>query len=448
MAFERLKHAWNAFVNDGRLEEKVTWETQSFSTRPDRNHIRVGNERTIVASIYTRIAIDAAAWNIYHVRVDENGIFNDVINSGLNDCFNVEANLDQAATAFLQDAVHTMLEEGTVAIIPIDTTLDPNVTGSYDIQTMRVGKVIRWHPQHVTCLVYDERDGRKKEIKLPKRIVAIAENPLYAVMNEPNSTLQRLNRKLALLDVVDEQASSGKLDILIQLPYTVRSDARKLAANQRRKDIEDQLKDSKYGVAYIDGTEKVTQLNRPAENNLLKTIEYLTNMGYGQLGITEQVMNGTADEATMLNYYSRTVKPILKALTEAMKRTFLTKTARTQGQSIMFFRDPFELLTVGNLAEAADKLSRNAIVVPNEFRPYLGLRPSNDPMANRLSNKNMPADPTVQAPPGADPTAGPPPGDPTADPSAEHSDEGEVDAIFAELNATIDQILKAGSENG
>lgn len=393
---QRLIHAWNVFISD----EKPTavWDSDpSYSTRPDRHHLVVGNEKTIVTSIYTRIAIDASSWNILHVRVNEDGVFEDIIDSGLNNCLTVEANIDQAASAFLQDAVLTLLDKGTIAIVPTDTTLNPKVTGSYDITKMRVAEILKWHPQHVTVLLYDEKDGKKKQVKLPKAICAIVENPLYAVMNAPNSTHQRLIRKLALLDVVDEQASSGKLDILVKLPYTIRSDARRAEANRRRQDITDQLKDSKYGIAYIDGTEDVTQLNRPAENNLLGTIEFLTKMLYGQLGITEEVMNGTADEATMLNYYSRTTKPILRAITENMKRSFLTKTARTQRQSLMFFRDPFEFLTLTNLADAADKLSRNEIIVPNEIRPHLGLRPSKDPRANELRNKNMPTDkqPTV-----------------------------------------------------
>lgn len=404
---DRLMHAWNVFTSDARTE--AVWDTGPTSThRPDRVHLVVANEKSLVTSIYTRIAVDASAWNILHVRVNEDGVFEDVIKSGLNNCLTVEANIDQAASAFLQDAVMTLLDKGAVALVPQDTTLDPTVTGSYDILTMRAAEIVKWHPKHVTVLLYNEDEGRKKEIKLPKSVVAIVNNPLYPVMNAPNSTLQRLNRKLQLLDVVDEQASSGKLDILVKLPYTIRSDARRAEANRRRDDIQNQLKDSKYGIAYIDGTENVTQLNRPAENNLLATIEFLTKMLYGQLGITEEVMNGTADEATMLNYYSRTIKPILRAFVEAMIRTFLTKTARTQNQSIMFFRNPFEFLTVTNLADAADKLSRNTIIVPNEIRPHLGLRPSKDPKANELSNKNMPTDqqtpvaseqPPVEAPP-------------------------------------------------
>lgn len=392
---ERIKHAWNVFVTDEKPQ--AVWDSDpTYSSRPDRVHLAISNEKTIVTSIYNRIAIDASSWNILHVRVGEDGNFEDVIDSGLNNCLNVEANIDQAASAFLQDAVMTLLDKGTIAIVPTDTTLNPKVTGSFDVTKMRVGEIAKWHPQHVTVLLYDERDGKKKQVKLPKAVVAIVENPLYAVMNAPNSTHQRLIRKLTLLDVVDEQASSGKLDILVKLPYTIRSDARRLEADRRRNDIQTQLKDSKYGIAYIDGTENVTQLNRPAENNLLATIEFLTKMLYGQLGITEKVMDGTADEATMLNYYARTIKPILRAITESMKRTFLTKTARTQRQSLMFFRDPFEFLTVTNLADAADKLSRNTIVVPNEIRPHLGLRPSKDPVANKLSNKNMP---TEQPPP-------------------------------------------------
>lgn len=386
---QRLAHAWNVFV--GEDEPKSVWDSDpTYSTRPDRTHLVVANEKSLMTSIYTRISVDASSWNILHVRVNTDGVFEDVIDSGLNNCLTVEANLDQAATAFMQDAVMTLLDKGTIAIVPTDTTLNPKVTGSFDVTKMRVAEVMKWHPQHVTVLLYDEKDGKKKQIKLPKAVVAIVENPLYAVMNAPNSTLQRLNRKLQLLDVVDEQASSGKLDILVKLPYTIRSDARRKEADKRRDDISNQLKDSKYGIAYIDGTENVTQLNRPAENNLLSTIEFLTKMVYGQLGITEEVMNGTASEAIMLNYYSRTTKPILRAITESMKRTFLTKTARTQRQSLMFFRDPFEFLTVKELADAADKLSRNTIVVPNEIRPHLGLRPSKAAVANELSNKNMP----------------------------------------------------------
>lgn len=399
---ERLAHAWNVFVNDAKTE--AVWDTGPVSTsRPDRVHLVVANEKSLVTSIYTRISVDASAWTLLHVRVNEDGVFEDVIPSGLNNCLTVEANLDQAATTFLQDAVMVLLDKGAVALVPQDTTLDPNITGSFDITTMRAAEIVKWHPKHVTVLLYNEEIGKKKEIKLPKSYVAIVQNPLYAVMNAPNSTLQRLNRKLQLLDVVDEQASSGKLDILVKLPYTIRSDSRRKEAERRRNDIQTQLKDSKYGIAYIDGTENVTQLNRPAENNLLSTIEYLMKLLYGQLGITEEVVLGTADEATMLNYYARTIKPILRAFVEEMKRKFLTKTARTQNQSIMFFRDPFEFLTVTNLADAADKLSRNTIVVPNEIRPHLGLRPSKDPAANKLGNRNMPTD--QQAPPGQSPPA-------------------------------------------
>ena len=387
---KRLKHSWNAFVNLDRHEpfESVA----SYGTRPDRSRLRFANERSIVSSIYNRIAVDVADLMVKHVRLDDQGRFDEEIKSGLNECLNLEANIDQAARHFRQDFVMSLFDEGVAAVVPVDTTINPNVSGSFDIKTMRVGKIVRWAPERVRVLVYNEQIGMREEVNLPKRTTAIVENPLYAVMNEPNSTLQRLIRKLNLLDAVDEQSSSGKLDLIIQLPYVIKSDARRQQAEQRRKDIEFQLKGSQYGIAYTDGTEKVVQLNRPSENNLLKQVEYLTELLYSQLGITKEVMDGTASQAVMLNYYNRTIKPIMQALVEAMRRTFLTKTARTQGQSIMFFYDPFALLPVDQLAEIADKFTRNEIMSSNEMRAVVGRPPVKDKKADQLRNSNMPND--------------------------------------------------------
>lgn len=394
---DRLKHAWNVF-NDRTVLE--TRSSQGFSpfgeivntgSRPDRLRMRFSNERSIIASIYTRIAIDFASVSIRHVKLDDNERFQSVVNSGLNDCLKVEANLDQAGRMFRQDIVLSLFEKGVIAIVPVETSLNPNVTGGYDIRNLRVGEIVKWYPRHVRVNIYNEKTGRREEVTLEKSIVAIVENPLYLVMNEPNSTLQRLMRKLNLLDVVDEQSSSGKLDLIIQLPYVIRNEAKKAAAEQRRRDIEFQLKGSQYGIAYTDGTEKITQLNRPAENNLLKQVDYLTQMLYAQLGITEEILNGTADEVTMLNYYNRTIEPLLDAVVEEFRRKFLTKTARTQGQSVQYYRDPFKFVPVSQIAEISDKFTRNEIATSNEMRGAIGWRPHPDPKADELRNSNMPA---------------------------------------------------------
>ena len=386
---DRLQHAWNAFVyNDNNYTNPQN--LGGFSTyKPDRVHFSRGVEKSIVTSVYNRLALDASSIMIKHVRLDENGRFKEEINSGLQNCLNVEANVDQTGRAFLQDVVMSMLDEGCVAIVPVDTTVNPKISGSYEINTMRTGKIIEWYPAHVRVRVYNERKGIHEEITLPKSSVAIIENPLYAVINEPNSTMQRLIRKLNLLDVVDEQTSSGKLDLIIQLPYVIKSEARRKQAEERRKDIEMQLSGSKYGIAYTDGTERITQLNRPAENNLMKQVEYLTSMLYSQLGLTQSIMDGSADEKTMLNYYNRTIEPILSAIVDEMKRKFLTKTARSQNQTVMYFRDPFKLVPVENIAEIADKFTRNEIMTSNEIRQIVGMKPSNDPGADELRNKNL-----------------------------------------------------------
>jgi hypothetical protein len=387
----RLRHAYNAFVNQDSDRWKDVGESgSSYAYRPDRVRTFVTNERSLITSIMTRVSIDVATHEIRHVKLDEAGRYKEDMDSGLNECLTVEANLDQAGRAFRQDMAWTILNEGVAAVVPVDTTLNPEVSGSWDVKTMRVGNIIQWFPAHVKVSLYNEANGRREDLTLAKRSVAIMENPLYGVMNEPNSTLQRIIRKLNYLDAVDEASSSGKLDILIQLPYVIKSPARKQQAEQRRKDIEWQLKGSKYGIAYTDGTEKITQLNRPAENNLLTQIEFLVKMLYGQLGLTEEVMNGTADEATMLNYMNRTIEPLLTTMTEAMIRSFLTKTARTQKQSIKFFKDPFRLVPISNVAEIADKFTRNEIMTSNEFRQVIGMKPSTDPKADELRNSNMP----------------------------------------------------------
>jgi hypothetical protein len=361
----------------------------SYYNRPDRPRFTRGNERSITTSVLNRIALDASAIDILHVRLDNNGRFLEEINSGLNNCLALSANTDQTGRAFKQDVVMSMLDEGCVAIVPTDTTVNPKVTDSYDIETMRVGKIIQWRPQHVQVRLYNEQTGKKEEIWLPKKMVAIVENPLYAVMNEPNSTMQRLIHKLGLLDITDEQTASGKLDLIIQLPYVIKTDARRQQAENRRKDIEMQLAGSKYGIAYTDGTEKITQLNRSLDNNLMKQVEYLTNQLYSQLGITQTILDGTADEKTMLNYYSRTIEPIVSAIADEMKRKFLTKTARTQNQSIEFFRNPFKLVPVNDIAEIADKFTRNEIMTSNEIRQIVGMKPSDDPKADELRNSNI-----------------------------------------------------------
>lgn len=386
---DRLQHAWNAFFyNDNNYVNPQN--LGGFSTfRPDRVHFSRGVEKSIVTSVYNRIALDATSIAIKHVRLDDNGRFLEEMDSGLQNCLNVEANIDQTGRAFLQDVVMSMLDEGCVAIVPVDTTIDPAKSGSYEINTLRTGKILEWYPAHVRVRVYNDQKGIYEEVTLPKSMVGIIENPLYAVINEPNSTMQRLIRKLSLLDVVDEQTSSGKLDLIIQLPYVIKTDARKKQADERRKDIEMQLAGSKYGIAYTDGTEKITQLNRPAENNLMKQVEYLTDMLYSQLGLTQSIMDGSANDKTMLNYYNRTIEPILAAIVDEIKRKFLTKTARTQGQTIMYFRDPFKLVPVNDIAEIADKFTRNEIMTSNEIRQIVGMKPADDPSADELRNKNL-----------------------------------------------------------
>ena len=394
MAFtDRLKHAWNAFTNQPEKEEPYSYDSfgVSYGARADRSRRGTTNERSLVSSIYTRLGIDVAAVDMRHVRLDDNDRYLETIDSGLNNCLTLEANQDQAARAFRQDMAMTLFDKGVIAVVPVDTTINPEYTGGYDIKTLRVGEIVTWYPEHVRVSLYNQLTGRKEEITLPKTVVAVIENPLYSVMNEPNSTLQRLIRKLNLLDTIDEQSSSGKLDIIIQLPYVIKSEARRQQAEQRRKDIEVQLKGSQYGIAYTDGTEKITQLNRPAENNMLKQVEFLTGMLYSQLGLTEDVFNGTADEKTMLNYYNRTIEPVLAAIAEGFKRTFLTKTARTQLQSVEYFRDPFKLVAVSDIAEIADKFTRNEILSSNEVRAIIGYKPSKDPKADELVNKNLPA---------------------------------------------------------
>lgn len=386
---ERFKNAWNAFANRDPTDYLRNDMGISYSYRPDRTRLIRGNERSLITSVYNRIAIDVSSVAIQHVRLDENGRFLETIDSGLNNVLNLEANIDQTGRAFVADIVISMLDEGVVAVVPIDTTINPLRSESYDIQTARVGKILEWYPEYVKVRVYNDRIGQHEEIVVPKRTVAIIENPLYSVMNEPNSTLQRLIRKLNILDAIDEQAGSGKLDLIIQLPYVIKSEARKKQAENRRNDIETQLSGSKYGIAYTDGTEKITQLNRPIENNLLSQIEYLTSMLYGQLGMAEDIFKGTADDRMMLNYYNRTIEPILSAIVDELKRKFLTKTARTQRQSIEFYRDPFRLVPVAELASIADTFERNEIMSSNEFRQILGMKPSDDPRADELRNSNL-----------------------------------------------------------
>lgn len=382
----RLQHAWNAFRGRDRPTQNIG---QASYFRPDQNRLRVGNERSLVTAIYNRIAMDVAANKIEHVRVDENGRYVETINDGLHNCLTLEANLDQTSRAFFQDAVLSMLEEGTVALVPVDTDLDPTRSTSYDIKSMRVGKIVQWYPKHVIVNVYDGETGKREDLLYPKNIVAIAQNPFYTVMNEPNSTLQRLIRKLNILDAIDEQSGAGKLDLIIQLPYIVKSPQRKAQAEARRKDIEMQLSGSKYGIAYTDGTERITQLNRPIENNLMSQIEYLMNTLYSQLGITPEILNGTANEATMQNYNTRTIEPILSALVDEIKRKFLTKTARTQGHSIQFSSDPFKLVPISNIADIAEKFVGNEILSPNELRSIVGFKPSQDSQADELRNRRL-----------------------------------------------------------
>ena len=398
----RLQHAWNAFLNIDPLDRPFSGELgQSYSVRPDRVRLHFANERSILSSVLTRLSLDVADKDIRHVRLDDKGRYLEDIDSGLNNCLTLEANLDQSAVSFLQDAAMTLFDEGVIAIVPVDTTLDPRQTGGYDINTMRVGRIVQWFPRHVRVDLYNQETGRRQEVTLEKKFVCIVENPLYSVMNEPNSTLQRIIRKLNLLDVVDEQSSSGKLDMIIQLPYVIKSEARRQQAEQRRKDIEFQLKGSQYGIAYTDGTEKITQLNRAVENNLLAQVEYLFKLLYSQLGLTDEVMNGSADEKTMLNYENRTVKPVIRAIVTEMRRKFLTKTARTQKQSIEYFNDPFALVPISVIAEVADKFTRNEILSSNEVRQIVGRPPNKDPKADQLRNSNMPQSELGAPPPGS-----------------------------------------------
>lgn len=384
---DRLQHGWNAFINN---KDPTFRPGPSYSYRPDRARFTRGNERSIVTSIFNRIAMDASSIDIEHVRVDKDGRFTGIIDSGLNNCLTLEANIDQTGRAFMQDAVMSMLDEGVVALVPIDTTLDIN-TNSFDVETIRVGKIMEWYPQHIKVRVYDENSGTKKDVVVPKRSVAVIENPFYSVINEHNSTMQRLIRKLNLLDAIDEQSGSGKLDLIIQLPYVLKGEQRIKNAEDRRSTLERQLNNSKLGIGYIDSTEHVIQLNRSLDNNLMKQIEYLQSMLYSQLGITQSILDGTADEKTMLNYFSRTIEPIVFAIACEMRRKFLSKTARTQGQSIFYFRDPFKLVPVTELADIADKLTRNEIASSNEMRQKIGWKPSTDPKADELRNKNLSA---------------------------------------------------------
>ena len=385
---ERIQHAFNAFFTRDPTYQYRDVGT-SYSYRPDRIRLTRGNERSFVTAVYNRIALDVSSIEIRHVKLDEEGRYLEPVKSGLNNCLSLEANIDQDARAFIHDVVLSVLDEGVVAIVPYETSIDPRLSSSYEILSMRTGKIVEWYPEHVKVRIYNDKTGRKEEILMEKKHVGIVENPFYAVMNEPSSTLQRLIRKLVLLDAVDEQSSSGKLDLIIQLPYVIKTDARRQQAENRRKDIEMQLSGSKYGIAYTDGTERITQLNRPVENNLMKQIEYLTSTLYSQLSITQSVLDGTANEETMLNYYNRTIEPIVSAIVDELKRKFLTKTARSQMQSIMFFRDPFKLVPVGQLADIADKFTRNEILSSNEIRQIIGRKPSKDPKADELRNKNL-----------------------------------------------------------
>jgi hypothetical protein len=447
---DRVRRAFNAFtpqeldsnITQFRPPEYANYGT-SFSTRPDRVSFRISNERSLITSIYTRIAIDAATVQLKHVRLDDQDRYLQDIDSGLNSCLTLEANVDQAARHFRQDIIMSMCDKGVIAVVPIDTTLDPQLTTGFDILTMRVGEIVQWYPKHVKVSVWNEVAGKRQELVLPKSLVAIVENPLFAVMNEPNSTLQRLLRKLSLLDNVDEASASGKLDLIIQLPYVIKSEARKQQAEQRRNDIEFQLKGSKYGIAYTDGTEKITQLNRPVENNLMGQIEYLTTLLYGQLGITAAVMNGTASEAEMLNYWNRTIEPMLGAVAEAMKRTFLTKTARSQKQSITYFRDPFKLVPLSQMAEIADKFARNEILTSNEVRQAIGMRPAGDPKADMLVNSNMPqGEGMVPKVPVTDDTEAEPENveEDDSDPDAEAN--GILNQAFDGVDSTLDELYK------
>lgn len=419
----RFKNAVNAFFNRSPTGRHSGDHGTGYYYRPDRQRFSRGNERSIVTSIYNRIALDAAQIDIQHVRLDANGRYSDTIDSGLNNCLTLEANIDQTGRAFRQDIFASVLDEGCIAVAPIDTDRDPDDTESFEILSMRTGKIVEWYPRHVKINVYNDRTGRREDLIFPKCDVAIVENPLFAVMNEPNSTMQRLIRKLNLLDAIDEQSGSGKLDLIIQLPYVVKTDARRQQAEKRRQDIEEQLRGSAYGIAYTDGTERITQLNRPVENNLMKQIEFLTSMLYGQLGITQSIMDSSADEKTMLNYNNRTIEPLVSAVVDELKRKFLTKTARTQRQSIMSFRDPFKLVPVGELAEISDKLTRNEIATSNEIRQTIGWKPSTDPKADELRNKNL----NESAGSGSMPTSG-----------STSGHEGELDKIVEELLGSLE----------
>ena len=387
---DRLAHAWNAFMNRDPTASNI-YSGSSYFNRPDRTRLRTGTEKSIINAIYNRLSLDTASMDIRHVRLDDNGRYIETIDYYFNECLTLSANTDQTSRMFMQDVVMSLLDEGSVAIVPVDTTFNPNITSSYDILSLRTGKILEWFPQHVKIRVYDENKGVKKDVIISKKNVALIENPYYSIMNGHNSTLQRLIRKLNILDAIDEQSGSGKLDMIIKLPYAIKGTTRQRQAEERRKKIEDQLTDSKYGIAYIDGTESITQLNRPVENNLMKQIEYLTNLLFSQLGLTQAILDGTADEKTMLNYYNRTIEPILSAITDEMKRKFLTKTARTQGQTIQFFRDPFKLVPVTEIAEIADTLTRNEIASSNEIRQIMGWKPSSDPKADELRNSNISA---------------------------------------------------------
>ena len=384
-----IKHAWGLFTNTNNKNPTVKPEGSSYTISPTRPRFTRGNERTIVTSVYNRIAIDASTIDVKHVRLDDEGRYKETMQSKLNNCLTVEANIDQTARSFMLDVVISLLDEGCVAVVPVKTTLNPNNTESYDIDELRTGRIVEWFPKHVMIRLYNDETGMYQDIILPKSQVAIIENPLYTIMNEPNSTMQRLIHKLSLLDIIDEESSSGKMDLIIQLPYIIKNETKKSQAEERRKQIEDQLRGSRYGVAYIDGTEKVTQLNRSVENNILKQVEYLTNLLYSQLGLTQTIMDGTADENAMNNYYNRTVEPVVSAIIDEFHRKFLTKTARTQGQAIMFFRDPFKLMSVTTIADTADKFTRNELLTSNEFRQIIGRKPSTDPKSDMLLNKNI-----------------------------------------------------------
>jgi hypothetical protein len=402
-----IEHAWTPFDQRQPLDAPTSFDfgyVSNFTARPDRPKMYFSSERTIIGAIYNRLGVDVAAMEFRHVRTDGNDRYKETIKSGLNDCLTTEANIDQEARAFVLDYAMTLFDVGVLAIVPVETTLNPTETGGWDVKNMRIGEITSWHPRHVRVKVYNEKNGKREEITLPKSMVAIIENPFYNVMNEPNSTLQRLLRTLSLIDSVDQQNGSGKLDLIIQLPYVIKSEARRQAAEQRRKDIEFQLQGSKYGIAYTDGTEKVVQLNRAADNTLMSRVEYLVNMLYSQLGLTPEIMNGTADETAMLNYYNRTIEPIVAAFVNEIRRKFLSKTARTQGQTVMAFRDPFKLVPMEKIADIADKFTRNEILSSNDVRTAIGYLPSSDPKADELRNSNMPA-PSESGTPVPDPTS-------------------------------------------